>query len=77
MLGKYIDKWSEGSEDHPRYNERERALRTSSEISNQLKKGSKEQYVIPLEGLPMELELVPFYENFKKYGKVMGVDDHI
>lgn len=70
LLGKYLEKWKEGSEHSPRYNERERSLRPTAEILEELREGSGNQYVFPSDGNPMILNLVPFYKKFKHYGIV-------
>ena len=41
------------------------ALRPPSEVMEDLRKGSKVQYVIPADGAPMRLRLVPFSKRFK------------
>ena len=70
-LGKYIDRWQEGIEGETRHIEKTKDLRTVSDILDELKEGSKKQYILPADGNPMILKTVPFYKRFGKsqYGK--------
>tara|TARA_R110002072_G_scaffold7604_3_gene41184 strand:- start:133 stop:741 length:609 start_codon:yes stop_codon:yes gene_type:complete len=72
MLGEYVERWLEGKEGSTSYIDKNRPLRSPSEVMEELKKGSGLQYVLPADGLPMRLKLVPFKKNFKRYGTVKG-----
>ena len=72
MLGDYVERWVEGRVGETKYVDKNRPLRSPSEVMEELKKGSNLQYVLPADGLPMRLKLVPFSKNFKKYGNVKG-----
>ena len=78
QLGDYVERWETQDADSPkkasRYDEKTRPLRTASEVLEDLRKGSGVQYVMPADGNPMRLRLVPFTKNYsaKKYGKVTG-----
>lgn len=72
MLGEYVERWLEGKEGSTSYIDKNRPLRSPSEVMEELKKGSGLQYVLPADGLPMRLKLVSFKKNFKKYGTVKG-----
>lgn len=72
MLGEYVERWLEGKEGQTSHIDKNRLLRSSSEVMEELKKGSGLQYVLPSDGLPMRLKLVSFKKNFKKYGAVKG-----
>ncbi len=72
MLGEYVERWLEGKEGSTSYIDKNRSLRSPSEVMEELKKGSRLQYVLPADGLPMRLKLVSFKKNFKKYGTVKG-----
>ena len=72
MLGEYVERWLEGKEGSTSYIDKNRALRSPSEVMEELKKGSGLQYVLPADGLPMRLKLVSFKKNFRKYGTVKG-----
>jgi len=72
MLGEYVERWIEGKEGATSYIDKNRPLRSPSEVLEELRKGSKLQYVLPADGLPMRLKLISFKKNFKKYGTVKG-----
>ncbi len=72
MLGDYVERWIEGKVGETRYIDKNRPLRSPSEVQEELKKGSGLQYVLPADGLPLKLKLVPFYKNFRQYGAVKG-----
>ena len=72
MLGEYVERWLEGKEGSTSYIDKNRPLRSPSEVMEELKKGSGLQYILPADGLPMRLKLVSFKKNFKKYGTVKG-----
>ena len=72
MLGDYVERWVEGKEGETKSIDKNRPLRSPSEVMEELKKNSGLQYVLPADGLPLRLKLVPFKKNFKKYGKVEG-----
>ncbi len=72
MLGEYLERWREGNEGATSYIDKNRPLRSPSEVQEELKKGSGLQYILPADGLPMRLKLVPFKKIFKKYGEVRG-----
>ncbi len=72
-LGKYVDRWQEGIEGQTRHIEKDKDLRSVSDILEELKEGSKTQYVLPSDGNPMILKCVPFFKRFskKQYGEVL------
>jgi len=72
ILGEYVERWIEGKEGATSYIDKNRPLRSPSEVLEELKKGSGLQYVLPADGLPLRLKLVSFKKNFKKYGTVKG-----
>ena len=72
MLGEYVERWLEGNEGATSYIDKNRPLRSPSEVLEELKKGSGLQYILPADGSPMRLKLVPFKKIFKKYGEVKG-----
>ena len=72
MLGEYVERWLEGKEGSTSYIDKNRPLRSPSEVMEELKKGSGLQYILPADGLPMRLKLVSFKKNFNKYGTVKG-----
>lgn len=72
MLGDYVERWVEGREGETKSVDKNRPLRSPSEVMEELKKDSKLQYVLPADGLPLRLKLVSFKKNFKKYGTVKG-----
>ncbi len=72
MLGDYVERWVEGKKGETKSVDKNRPLRSPSEVMEELKKGSGMQYVLPADGLPLLLKLVPFHKNFKKYGTVTG-----
>jgi len=72
MLGDYVERWLEGREGETRYIDKTRPLRSPSEVMEELKKGSKLQYVLPADGSPLKLKLVSFKKNFKRYGTIKG-----
>lgn len=68
LLGEYTERWVEGEGS---YKENRKPLRSASEVREELRKGSGIQYVLPMDGYPMRLKLVPFY---KKFGRgLLGV----
>ena len=71
LLGEYTESWMEGEGG---YRENRKPLRSPSEVREELRKGSGVQYILPTNGLPMKLKLVPFSRNFRKsvYGPVRG-----
>jgi type IV secretory pathway TraG/TraD family ATPase VirD4 len=73
-LGEYIDKWQEGREGEARHIDKNRQLRTPPEVLEELRKKSGKQYILPTDGSPMRLRLVPFYKNFDQYGKVKDIE---
>lgn len=72
ILGEYVERWIEGKEGATSYIDKNRPLRSPSEVLEELKKGSGLQYVLPADGLPLRLKLVSFKKNFRRYGKVKG-----
>ena len=72
MLGDYVERWVEGKKGETKSVDKNRPLRSPSEVMEELKKDSGLQYVLPSDGLPLRLKLVPFKKNFKKYGTVKG-----
>lgn len=72
MLGEYVERWLEGKEGSTSHIDKNRPLRSPSEVMEELQKNSGLQYVLPADGLPMRLKLVSFKKNFKKYGTVKG-----
>lgn len=73
-MGEYVEEWNEGDEDGRRHQDRTRPLRSISDITEEVMKGSGVQYVKPADGSWMRLRLVPFTERFapKEYGRVLG-----
>ncbi|MBK6897637.1 MAG: type IV secretory system conjugative DNA transfer family protein [Alphaproteobacteria bacterium] len=71
LLGEYTERWQEGE---GAYRENRKPLRSPTEVREELRKGSGVQYVLPTNGLPLKLKLVPFTKNFSKsaYGPVRG-----
>lgn len=63
LLGDYTERWVEGEAS---YKENRKPLRSASEVREELRKGSGVQYVLPMDGYPMKLKLVPFYKKFGK-----------
>ncbi|MBV1889302.1 MAG: type IV secretory system conjugative DNA transfer family protein, partial [Proteobacteria bacterium] len=72
MLGDYVERWVEGKKGETKSVDKNRPLRSPSEVMDELKKGSGLQYVLPSDGLPLRLKLVSFKKNFNKYGTVKG-----
>ena len=72
MLGEYVERWVEGKEGETKSIDKNRPLRSPSEIMDELRKGSKLQYILPADGSPLRLKLVSFKKNFRKYGEVKG-----
>ena len=72
MLGDYVERWVEGKEGETKSVDKNRPLRSPSEVMEELKKDSGLQYVLPSDGSPLRLKLVSFKKNFRKYGKVEG-----
>ena len=72
MLGDYVERWVEGKKGETKSVDKNRPLRSPSEVMEELKKNSGLQYVLPADGLPLRLKLVSFKKNFKKYGIVKG-----
>lgn len=64
-LGDYVD---HGEVSRTRVVNR-RPLRSPSEVQEDLRKGSKIQYVLPADGNPLRLKLVPAYKNFSAIKK--------
>lgn len=61
MCGDYLERWTEGVENAPRYQERARNLRSPADIQEELRKESGLQYVFPANtSAPLRLKLVPF-----------------
>lgn len=68
MCGNYLERWTEGAEEAPRYQERERNLRSPADIQEELRKESGLQYIFPANtSAPLRLKLVPFkYRHGKR-----------
>lgn len=65
LLGEYMEPSSGG-----RHLDKTRPLRAPSEVLQDLRKGSGIQYLLPADGQPMRLKLVPFKKLHARYGKV-------
>lgn len=53
MLGDYVERWVEGKDGETKAIDKNRPLRSPSEVMEELKKGSGLQYVLPSDGLPV------------------------
>ena len=77
MSGTYLERWTEGAENAPRYQERERNLRNPADIQEELRKGSGLQYVFPANTpTPLRLKLVPFDRRNRKLPPYDGQAAH-
>ena len=63
QLGNFMEPMAEG-----RRFDRERPLRAPAEVLDDLRKGSGMSYVLPVNGLPMTIKLVPFNRMRRGYG---------